>query len=267
MICTVNIGDEWICVDGTHPTIPFGRVPDGDQGKDVMVAIDEDNFKVLSVPVAPATENTTVDSCFMHVLSGKSISGHMKVHYSGSNAYTVAYYKMLTRDEQRDKVVRMITSRGSDKYLVDKYDIDVDKFGNRDATITANYDIHDYIQKAGGQYMINMNMKRSFGDDFIETKDRTASYYLHNKSKINEVVVLELPKGGHAVHLPAAAHAELKNVFSYSISYHNAGNKVILEKNYELKTRVVTKKDFAAFNKLIDGLNRQYDEAVVVSGR
>ena len=151
MICAVNVDNDWIFLDGTHPTIPFGKYPDGDQGKDVLIAIDEDNFKVMKVPVAEPAANTTSDSTVMHILSGKSVGGTIYARYSGSEAYLLGVIKQLTKDEQRARVIRMITSRGSDKYLVSKYDLNIETSGNRDASLTVDYNIHDYIQKVKGQ--------------------------------------------------------------------------------------------------------------------
>ena len=265
MICVVNVDKDWIFLDGTHPTIPFGKYPDGDQGKDVMIAIDDENFKVMKVPVSDANSNTTSDSTIMHIISGKSVSGTVYARYSGSMAYELGYIKQLTKNEQRDRVMRMITSRGSDKYLVSDYDLNVETSGNRDASLRADYNIHDYIQKAKGQYMVNMNVKRDFAGDWINTKNRTVPYYFKNRQKIRETVVLDLPKGSGVAHLPAPSHGDLKNIMSYSIRYHTTGNKVILEKQIELKSRSIAKKDFAAYNKLIEGLQKQYKESVVLS--
>jgi transglutaminase-like putative cysteine protease len=265
MICAINVDNDWIFMDGTHPTIPFGKYPDGDQGKDALIAIDEDNFKVMKVPVSEPAANTTNDSTVVRVISGKSISGTVNAHYSGSTAYTLGVVKQLTKNEQRARVMRMITGRGSDKYLIDKYELEIEPSGNRDARIHADYNIHDYIQKVKGQYAINMNMKRDFAEDWINTKNRTVAYYFKNKEKIKETVILEIPKGSGVAHLPAPAHGNLNNILSYSIRYRAAGGKVILEKEFELKARSVGRGDFAAFNKLIEGLQKQYKESVVLS--
>ena len=113
--------------------------------------------------------------------------------------------------------------------------------------------------------MVNMNVKKDFSNDWIDTRNRTVPYYFQNKQKIRETVVLDVPKGSGVAHLPASAHGELKNIISYSFRYRTAGNKVILEKQIELKTRSISRKDFAAFNKLIKGLQKQYHESVVLS--
>ncbi len=265
MICAMNVDNDWIFLDGTHPTIPFGRVPDGDQGKDVLIAIDEDNFKVMKVPMAEPAINTTNDSTVMHIISGKTVSGTVYARYAGSMAYTIGAIKQLYKNEQRDRVMRLLTARGSDKYLIGKYDINVEPSGNRDASLMAEYNIHDYIQKVGGQYMVNMNLKRDFENDWIDTKNRTVPYFFQNKHIIREKVELELPKGSGVAHLPAPVHGDLKNILSYSIRYRTSGRKVILEKQFELKTRCISRKDFAAYNKLIEGLQKQYKESVVLS--
>ncbi len=267
MICTVKIDDEWIFVDGTDPYIPFGKYPDGDQGKEAVIGIDAENYKILKVPIAEAAENTTNDSTFIHILSYKSISGTAVIRYAGSKAYTMAAINTLTRDEQRDRVMRAITARGNDKYLLDKHNIDIAATADRNAEVTATYNNHDYIQKVKGQYMVNMNITRYLTDTWIDTTGRDVPYFFNNKEKVKEVVVLELPKGGGVAHLPAPVRGTLGNVLSYSMTYAVRGRQVILTKVYELKSRSVGKKDFAAYNRLIDNLNKHYKESVVLTGK
>ena len=62
MICALKLGDEWIFMDGTHPYIPFGQNPAGIQGKEAMIALDDKNYKIVTIPVTPTEKNVLTDS-------------------------------------------------------------------------------------------------------------------------------------------------------------------------------------------------------------
>jgi len=265
MICAVKLGEDWIFVDGTHPTIPFGKVPVGDQGAEVMISIDKDHYKVVKIPEAAPNENTVNDTTYLNVISDKSVEGHMVAHFAGNQAYWLSAAMQHNKGEERERFLRLLTARGSNKYVLDKFHVEFEPNGNRDATITANFDIHDYLYKVKNNLIINMNVDKAFVNDWIDTRDRKADFYFENKQKITETVILELPSGVQVVHLPAAAQGSLKNVLGYKLSYKTSGRKVILTKEYELKSKSVDKKQFAAFNHLIDNLVKQYKESVVLS--
>lgn len=52
MICTIKLDGKWVFLDGTDPLIPFGIPPQGIQGKEALVGIDANNYKIITVPVA-----------------------------------------------------------------------------------------------------------------------------------------------------------------------------------------------------------------------
>jgi len=82
MICALKLGDEWLFMDGTHPYIPFGQTPDGIQGKEAMIAIDEKNYKVVTVPESAAEKNAVVDSTLL-TFKERKLTGTVKQYYKG----------------------------------------------------------------------------------------------------------------------------------------------------------------------------------------
>jgi Transglutaminase-like superfamily/Domain of Unknown Function with PDB structure (DUF3857) len=268
MICTINVDGEWIFLDGTGANLPFGKTREDIQGKQALVGIDEHHSKILTVAVAKPEENLVVDSTNLRVLSGKSVVGTIKNYYHGVDAWRIAeWLNLINEKEKKDKFIRFITQEGNNKYEVTKYDVQTEKTGNREATITGEINIHDYLQHARQQYVVNLNVHDDFKNSWFETDGRTAPYVFGYKTKIINVVTLEIPKGSRVVYLPKSAKGGLRDLFTYKFSYHADGKKVTLIKEITLNTLSITQKDFKAYNRMINELQKQYKESVILSGK
>ena len=264
MICALKTGDEWIFMDGTHPLIPFGQNPEGIQGKEAMIAIDANNYKIITIPVTPADKNITTDSTSINI-DGNNVKGTIRLDLKGYKAWEAGLMMMYHKNDDRDKAIKAFTRRGSDKYRQIRYDILASCKGNKEVSVTADFAIDDYVQKAGNQYYINMNVKRTFEDKQVETGGRKVPCYFDYKEKIKEVVSLYIPKGYHIAHIPSSAHGSVDGLWNYSISYKTDNKKIILIKQYELNTLIENPGQFDDNNKMVDDLKKQYKESVVLA--
>ncbi|MFI5196841.1 MAG: transglutaminase domain-containing protein [Chitinophagales bacterium] len=263
MICTIKLDGEWVFMDGTHPLIPFGVNPAGIQGKEAMIAIDTTHYKIVTVPEVAADKNTTVDSTFISI-GDNQIKGTVKQEYKGYEAWQIGVTMMYVKNDDREKYVKRLTERGSNKYQQTRYDISASNTGNKDVAVTADFTIDDYPQKEGKQYYINMNLNREFENKHIDTKDRTVPYFYNYKEKTQEVVVLDIPKGYKVTYLPKNAQGSVDGMWGYKISYKADKKQVTLVKEYELNTMAIGQKQFADNNKMVDDLKKIYKESVVL---
>lgn len=264
MICAAKVGDQWIFVDGTDPALPFGANREDVQGKEAMIAIDAKNYKIVTIPEESPDKNRTIDSTFISFTDYK-ISGSVKIAYQGYPAWDLSYRAANTTADDKEKMVKEITERGSNKYEQQSYDLALNKTQNRDAYINANFTVDNYVKRVGKQCYINMNLQRSF--DTHIASDRKIPYFNDYKQKTTEVVVLDIPKGYRIAHLPKDAQGSADGLWNYKISYKAGKDKITLTKEYELNTLSVSAARFAEHNKLVDGLKKLYKESVVLTAK
>jgi transglutaminase-like putative cysteine protease len=264
MICAVKIGEEWLFLDATNPLLPLGANRDDIQGKEAMIAIDAKNYKIVTIPERAADKNVTFDSTFMSI-SDRTIRGNVKQSYKGYEAWEIGILmSMYNQKDEREKAIKALTGRGSNKYLQSRYDVAVNPTGDKDVNIEAGFTIEDYVQKVGKQYYVNMNLNRDFENNQIEIKDRKVPYFNDYKQKKKEVVVLEIPKGYRVSHLPPAANGAADG-WQYKISYKADAKKITLTKEYEIKALAIGPLQFADNNKMVDNLKKSYKESVVLT--
>ena len=275
MICAVKLDGEWVFMDGTHSNLPFGENRDDIQGKQAMIAIDKDHYQIVQIPVVAAEKNTITDSTFLHISDkyDRDLAGNLKQKRTGHEAWNLALrLSYFTKDKnEREKELREITLRGSNKFILDKYKINIGETGNKDINITGSFNIEGYVNKVTNkkdkQYILNMNMTNTYEDLHVDTTNRRVGYYNEYKSVKKEVVVFEIPKGWRVTYLPKPAQGGAGDLWSYKIAYKVADNKVILTKEYRMNTMVIPAAQFALNNKTVEDLENQYKESVVLTAK
>jgi transglutaminase-like putative cysteine protease len=264
MICTIKLGNEWIFADGTDPLGPFGTPPYGLQGKEALVGIDANTYKIIKVPEIPADKNVVTDSTTIHV-SDRDITGKVSVHYKGYGAWNIAILMMYRDGNEQEKGVSSIVSRGSNKFIQKSYSYKLDDDSNKNVSLSSDFEIKDYVSNVSNEYYVNMNLLRSYEDEYANEKEREVPIEHNYKNRIKQVVILEIPKGYHVSYLPPNAEKKVDGLWSYKISYTKTAKEVVLVKEYELQTLYVQPGQFAAENKLVEDLKKQYKESVVLT--
>lgn len=269
MICALKLDGEWLFMDGTHANLPFGANRNDIQGKEAMVAIDKDNFKIITIPTVAAENNVTTDSAFIRVseLNNNDLEGRFKMKMQGYAAWNLGYSLLsLTKEkDEREKVVKILAERGSDKFMLQNYNLKVRDNDNKDITISGDFTVGSYLHHLKNDVIVNMNLLRHFEDDYIDTADRKAAWYNDYKHVQKEVVIMEVPKNFKVTYLPKSVSGNLNDLWSYNISYKSDGKRIVLTKEYKLNALVVAPRYFADNNKAIEALENQYKESVVLT--
>jgi transglutaminase-like putative cysteine protease len=264
MICAVKLGDDWVFLDGTDNTEPFGENREDIQGKEAFIYMDATHHQIVKIPVVAANKNVTADSTVIH-LNNNNVEGTLVHRTTGYPAWHINRVMKYLKEKDRDDWIREELMRGSDKYRMAKYNIDAKETGSKDASITADFTIEDYAHKVGKEYIVNMNLDRQYSGQRMNDSERKVGYYYPYKEKTKEVVVLDIPEGYKVTHLPPAAHGGIEGVWSYNISYKADKNKIVLTKEYEQQALSLSPGQFANNNKIIDELNHEYKESVVLT--
>jgi hypothetical protein len=265
MIAAIKLGNEWLFLDGTHDELPLGRNRRDIQGKEAFISIDANTYKIVKIPEETSDNNMVVDSTLLTIGDYK-INGTARIHYTGHQAWDL---RRRIADhgpkDEKDKLIRNLIGRGSNKFIQTNYKISAPENRDRDLSIKVDFTIDDYAQKVGREFFINMNLNKELEDRYIDTKDRTVAYYNRFREKKKEVVVLEIPKGYRVSYMPKEAKGAIDGLGGYKVSYKADGKRIILTKEYEVTARAIDAKKFADNNKMVEDLKKIYKESVVLT--
>ncbi len=271
VICALKLGNEWLFMDGTHSELPFGANRNDIQGKETMIAIDKNTYKIVTIPVVAADKNVTTINTNIHLSdkNDRDLEGTFSQKYIGyeawNNAIMLSYY--TKEKEEKEKAIAKMTQMGTNKYSLEHYDLKMSDTGAKDMAITGDFIIGGYVNKLGKDYIINMNLHRQFEENYIDTAERRTAWYGNYKNIEREVVTLEIPKGYKVSYLPKPSQGRLNDQWSYNIAYKSDGKKVTLIKEYTLNTIKINPEFFAANNMAIKQLEKQHKEAVVLTAK
>ncbi len=269
MICALNIDNEWIFVDGTHSNLPFGGNRDDIQGKETMIALDNEHFKIETIPVVNADKNVTIDSTSLKISTEnfEDVMGKTRQRFVGYPAWNSAFaLSYLNADADRNKkFAQTLAGRGGENYVLESFSFKQVENENRDVTLGTSFIIPRYITKNGADLMLNMNLLKTMKSFDIDTVNRRVDFYHDYKETKKEVTILEIPVGYKIKYLPKSVKGNFKDYWSYSITYKVAGNKVILTKEYKINTVKLPMAEFAANNTEIKSLITEYKDNLVLT--
>ncbi len=121
------------------------------QGKEALIAIDENNYRIAKVPIIPAEKNSVKDNSQLKI-EGTQLKGSATVKISGYNKIDYLYaMENLTTKNKRDNFYNDIFEKGNNKFIakniLEKNKDDYDKA----LIVTYNFSIGDYFKQFGDQ--------------------------------------------------------------------------------------------------------------------
>jgi transglutaminase-like putative cysteine protease len=162
MIATyVSPSGEYYFLDGTSQHTRFGLPSSMIQGKEALVGISRDSFRIVNVPVQPAHVSSMTDSVAMNVKSGH-LQGKGKVSLEGYAKVFGGYELDRSQKDAEKQYVTKLVGKGSNKFFLDDYQIK--ELQNQDKPTRINYEfrLNDYAKSIGDEIFVNMNLNKLY---------------------------------------------------------------------------------------------------------
>lgn len=262
MISTVKIGDDWIFLDGTDPNCIFGLPSQFIQEKQALVGIQENEYKLLTVPVVKVEKNFVTDSTIIQV-TDKGIKGTSSVYYNGYFGID-AYNSLLYRDEKDTKeYVKAQASKGSNKFILGDYVVNKINPDQKIMNLKTSFEIPDYSKKIADEWYINLNLNKSLFSTLIDTAKRKVGVDNDFMFQIKNYTILDVPKDFEVSYLPES-HQYKNDLFSFEIKYSIKENKVIAEQQFKSECMLLQPKDFSKWNETVKEVVNQYKQQLVL---
>lgn len=262
MICAAKIDNEWIFLDATDPHCIFGYPTSMIQDKQALVSSGPDKYELVKVPIIAPEKNNITDSTFLSI-QNNTLKGNCSVRYTGY--FGSDLYNNLQQNKEDDErvYVRRRMSKGSNKFIMNDYKINYTDPAKREAVISSNFDIPDYVKTIGDEIYINLNLERLLYGAVIDTAKRKAPVETEFMYTIKQVHVLDIPAGYTVNYLPK--NTSLSNSFtSLRIEYEQRPGKVIATQYYTVNNLYIQAGEFTQWNNILSKALYAYKEQVVL---
>ncbi|MEO8711242.1 MAG: DUF3857 domain-containing protein [Parafilimonas sp.] len=262
MIAALNLDSEWIFLDATDPNCIFGLPSSGIQGKQALISISKDDYKIVRVPEVNIDKNTLVDSNYI-TITDNGIKGHASTYYNGYWGADVYDRLMFSNAKETRDYVKYRMGKASNKFIMDDYSIN--KISNSDKLINiqAGFEVPDYGKKISDELYINLILEKLFTNEIIDTAKRKIPVENEFKYVMKQYTILEVPEAYSVSYLPKD-YSMNNDIFGFSIKYTQQGNKIIAEQELRNNYLLLQPKDFNKWNNSLKQLQSQYKEEVVL---
>ncbi|MCW3785058.1 DUF3857 domain-containing protein [Plebeiibacterium sediminum] len=262
MIATQFVNDSLIILDGTFKYLDYGVYPYHIQGKQILIGKGPDEFKILNVPVSPASYSVITDSVTIQ-MKDNLIQGEGKVEYKGFNKVELAYTMDGVKPDNYIKTYSRIFNKGNNKYKVTtqttshlfEYDVP--------ANVDYSFEINDYLKSYKDEIYINLNLDKVYQGMLIDTLGTITpmqnDFYCTQKF----VTRLIIPEGYEVTYIPKDG-AYTNKEFSFNLTYRKEENAIILEKEYILNFFTLLEDKIPEWNNMINALNKNYRRTIVL---
>lgn len=262
MIATLKLDNEWIFLDATDPNCIFGLPSSAIQGKQALIAISKDNYKIERVPEVSAEKNTLIDSTYISV-TDNGIKGRSSVYYNGYWGADVYNRLMFSDAKQTRDYVKYRMGKASNKFIMGDYTINKLSNADKQVNIKAGFEVPDYGKKIAGEFYINLNLEKLFVDQIIDTAKRKVPVENEFKYVIKQYTILDVPESYAVSYIPKD-YSINNDILGFSIKYSQQNGKVIALQELHQNFLILRPKDFTTWNNSLKQLFSQYKEEVVL---
>ncbi len=263
MILSYYDGDQIYFLDATGRYTPITHPSSFIQGKEALVAIDEDNFRIVDVPVIPAEKNR-VDDFTQLKLDGDKLTGHSEVEISGYNKgdYLYALGNLNTKAE-RDQFYNSLFQKGNNKFIISNLEEQNKDDYDKKAITKFDFSIEDYVSQYGDEIFVNLNLNK-YISRYKTNDNRKRDIEFDYKSEFTFKTEFTIPEGYKVDYLPESQ--EFKNDYLNSqISYTQLDNKIIYEHHVTADFLVLNLDQQKEVNAIIKDVEKAYKEVVTLT--
>lgn len=263
MIATyISPKGKYYFLDATGRYIPFGFPTGMIQGKEALVSFGPDKFEVKQIPVVDKTENRIADSLILTLKENTLIgTGHTVLHgLTKSNASN--YLDRVEQKKVHDYVTNLL-GRGSNKFLLDKYDIENSADYDKPTVMKYEFTISDYCQRVGDEVYINLNLNKDNQNRVINEQIRKTPHEFDFKYMKTEKVAFRIPDGYEVEYLPANESYD-GELMGCTVSYKVDGNFIHYYKNHYVDYLLMRPDQFKTWNQDVAKVSRMYQETVII---
>lgn len=263
MIATFEDDDQqFYFMDATGKDHPFGFYTSMIQGKEALIGISEDRYKVMVVPEMSPDHTITYDSLKVNIADKDMVFSEGVLSLSGFEKYFLApTFKSLPYDTKK-KYLRERLEIGNNKFTLDTLSY-TDAGKSNPLRISYKGKTPDYIKRNKNEIYVNLHFEKGTSSLLIDKENRKTDYEFEMKHIKENYVEFKIPAGHKVSYLPASVKLGNEK-YSTDISYEVKGDRIIMRKTFTLNTLLIKTGEFDEWNKYIKNLVSNANESVVL---
>jgi hypothetical protein len=261
MICAVKLNNDFIFLDATDNACLFGYPSIGIQGKQALVGISENEFKIVKVPMISKEKNILLDSTFLE-LTHKGIIGKIKIELRGYWASGIRSSLNYKNIEEREEYLKGYFARASNKIKFSNWAVQ-ERLAEEKIIVTADLELPDYAKKLGDEWFLNLNLFKWYEHQEIEFPKRMMPIQFSFLKQSFYVTSLSIPAGYAASYVPKS-NSFKNDVWGFNMSYATTTDAITLSQQFDTDQLMLYPQQFERWNKVLEHLFPNYKQTVSI---
>ncbi|MEN8156202.1 MAG: DUF3857 domain-containing protein [Bacteroidota bacterium] len=261
MILSYEDETGFVFLDGTAEALPLRLPNQFIQGKEALIGISKDSFRVEMVPVPAAHQNAFTDTAWIE-LEGKEIAGYGKLNLSGYHRINFRRSVTGMTGEEEKQYVEGRVRKGNNKFILTDYTVsDPDRFGGQMET-GYTFKLGSYANLIDDELFVNMNLYKPLSSFLPKGERRQPVDLVFNRSYENHYA-LHIPKGYQLSFLPENRSFTSEG-FSYAIKYEVSNSTVWYHQTITTREVIIQTEQLKEWGSFIKSLEKQYRSSIIL---
>jgi hypothetical protein len=248
MIATyIDKQGKCIFLDGTGKNASIDMYTSFIQGKQGLVGISADSFRLVTVPVKDTSVSQTTDSVTIDIKDNR-ITGKGRAILTGYDRLEYIYNTQNLNKEDLQDFFKGYFSKGSNKVVFTDV---VTKSDDRTAPmgISYNFSLPDYVRHNQNELYINLNMNSTLSLEKVNDTRKIPVSFKHKTIK-RLVTIMNIPEDYKTEYVPPSVSFGNEIAGFHSV-YKIKDNKIILVTDFYINTLLLYENDFGKYNKVL----------------
>jgi len=259
-IAVLYLGDKKIFLDPTAETCSFGDLPQGDQGRTVLVFKD-DGFIIEKIPLSASEENLVKQVLKIRVNSDESIEAE-KINFTlGGYDQKQRYWLLYTQPEVIRDTIKTIIQDVSIGSKLTSYRIENLDDLNKPVNLRYNFQGPEYFTRAG--FLRILPQLASIDTSVVARDNRKYPIDFQLLEKKDLYLEIILPKEYVVKYLPENIAYD-SPWFNYSQEYFLKDNKISFRQVKYNKIDKISQKEYAQFKNAIEKVGRLIKQRIIL---
>lgn len=261
MIAVAKINNQFIFLDATGQYTIFPNFTPFIQGKQALLKIDENSYKILPVPVVPAEENMTEGKIQFHFEDNKLVGNSIFNLKGFTKTQFVASYK---NSIQKEAMLKEYLSRFIVNFNASNIDIKNDDLSQKALEIKNTFELEKWVKKVDNQILFKPVLFFPNSNFLIDTEKRTVPVKFDFNKSNNFEYTITIPEGYKLEYKPDDFKLS-NNLISSSITYVLKNKQIIVTQQMKTNTLLLEKEQFNDWNLAIKNITKQYNQNIILT--
>jgi hypothetical protein len=263
MITAVKHKNEFIFLDATAKYLPFNYPSPFIQGKEALIGISENDYKIIKVREVEKEDN------YQEIVSNFTFDKNL--HLIGNHTIKLIGYEKLEFNHRfsnkkkgdKDFIISTFKIGNSQTIVTDK------KYSNlalKKDSIQINFKSYfkDYYKIIDGKIYIKLNIDKLLKNSLVKNKRRNYDKKIKYKYKTSFITSLTIPENYISEFIPKNKRFSDTD-FGFNINYKRVNNIITLTKTIYTNTLKVSVSEISKWNSFVKKLSKSNKKSIILT--